>query len=127
MDTYQWSAKPGFFMQPWTLMSPDSMGQFPAAALIFREGLVATGDVLVDLNLKIADIENLKGTPMPQNAALDALGLKNIPDGDDAQARQRDRSAGPLRPAGRTSVSRKPAVPPSWSIWLRSSIDPHRP
>jgi hypothetical protein len=35
----------------------------------------------VDLNLKIADIENLKGTPLPQNAALDALGLKAIPAG----------------------------------------------
>ncbi len=81
MDTNHWSAKPGFFMQPWTLMAPDSMGQFPAAALIFRQGLVATGEVLVDLDLKIADIENLKGTPLPQNAALDALGLKAIPTG----------------------------------------------
>ncbi|HEV7402924.1 MAG TPA: hypothetical protein VGO11_08365 [Chthoniobacteraceae bacterium] len=81
LDGNHWSAKPGFFMQPWTLMAPDSMGQFPAAALIFRQGLVAVGEVLVDLNLKIADIENLKGTPLPQNAALDALGLQAIPTG----------------------------------------------
>ena len=47
-----WSVKPGYFMQPWTLMSPAMMGQFPAAALIFRRGLVEPGDLLVDLDLK---------------------------------------------------------------------------
>ena len=56
LDTASWSVKPGYFMQPWTLMSPAMMGQFPAAALIYRKGLVATGDLLVDLNLKIGDL-----------------------------------------------------------------------
>ena len=73
--------KPGYFMQPWTLMSPAMMGQFPAAALIYRKGLVATGDLLVDLNLKIGDILDLKGTPLPQDAALDELRLKDVPKG----------------------------------------------
>ena len=73
--------KPNFFMQPWTLMSPAMMGQFPAAALIYRKGLVATGDLLVDLNLKFGDLLDLKGTPMPQDAALDELRLKDVPKG----------------------------------------------
>ena len=81
LDSASWSVKPGFFMQPWTLMSPAMMGQFPAAALIFRKGLVATGEVFVDLNLKIRDILDLQGTPLPQDAALDELRLKDVPKG----------------------------------------------
>ncbi len=81
LDTAAWSVKPGFFMQPWTLMSPAMMGQFPAAALIYRKGLVATGDLLVDLNLKVGDLLDLKGTPLPQDAALDELRLKDVPKG----------------------------------------------
>ena len=81
LDSASWSVKPGFFMQPWTLMSPAMMGQFPAAALIYRKGLVATGDLLVDLNFKVGDLLDLKGTPMPQDAALDELRLKDVPKG----------------------------------------------
>ena len=81
LDTAIWSVKPGFFMQPWTLMSPAMMGQFPAAALIYRNGLVATGELLVDLNLTVSELLNLQGTPMPQDAALDELRLKDVPKG----------------------------------------------
>jgi hypothetical protein len=81
LDGSQWSVKPGFFMQPWTLMSPAMMGQFPAAALIFRKGLVAEGDVLADVTLTPQDLFDLKGTPLPQDAALDELRLKDVPQG----------------------------------------------
>ncbi len=74
-------------MQPWTLMSPAMMGQFPAAALIYRQGLVRRGDVLVDLNLNVDDLLDLKGTPLPQDAALDELRLKDVPRGTDASGR----------------------------------------
>jgi hypothetical protein len=37
------------------------VGQFPAAALIYRKGLVATGDLLVDLN----KITNIGHDPWP--------------------------------------------------------------
>lgn len=74
-DGPAWSVKPGFWMQPWTLMSPAMMGQFPAAALIYREGLVASGDVLADVQLGLDDLRALKGTPLPQDAALDELRL----------------------------------------------------
>ena len=80
-DGASWSVKPGYFMQAWTLMAPAMMGQFPAAAKIFREGLVAEGDVLIDLNLKLADLYNLKGTPLPQDAGFDELRLKDVPKG----------------------------------------------
>jgi hypothetical protein len=81
LDGDLWNVKPGYFMQPWTLMSPAMMGQFPAAALIYRKGLVAEGDELVSLNLKVADLLNLSGTPMPQDASFDALRAADVPTG----------------------------------------------
>jgi hypothetical protein len=83
LDEDQWSAKPGYFMQPWTLMSPAMMGQFPAAALIYRQGLLLVGDEMVSLNLKIQDLKNLAGTPMPQDASFDALRAKDVPEGSE--------------------------------------------
>jgi len=81
MDSARWVVKPGYFMQPWTLVSPAMMGQFPAAALVYRQGLVAPGETLVDLNLKVDDLLDLKGTPLPQDAAFDELRLKDVPQG----------------------------------------------
>ena len=81
LDEDRWSVKPGYFMQPWTLMSPAIMGQFPAAAMIFRNQLVAPGDVLVELNLRVQDLLALKGTPMPQDASFDELRAKDVPQG----------------------------------------------
>jgi hypothetical protein len=78
-DSATWSVKPGYFMQPWTLLSPAMVGQFPAAARIYRQGLVATGEVLVELNLKVEDLLDLKSTPLPQDAAFDELRLKDVP------------------------------------------------
>ncbi|HVY70686.1 MAG TPA: hypothetical protein VHH73_12210, partial [Verrucomicrobiae bacterium] len=88
-DGAGWSVKPGYFMQPWTLMSPAMMGQFPAAALIFRKGLIAPGEVLAEINLNRDDLLQLKGTPLPQDAALDELRLKDVPSGADLKPGQR--------------------------------------
>jgi len=79
LDGARWSVKPNYWMQQWTVMSPSQMAQFPAAALIYRKGLVSAGETLVDLNLNLADLLELKGTPMPQDAALDELRLKDVP------------------------------------------------
>lgn len=81
LDTTAWTVKPNYFMQPWTLMSPAMMGQFPAAALIYRKGLIKPGEMLVNLNLKMKDLYALKGTPLPQQAALDELRLREVPRG----------------------------------------------
>lgn len=81
LDGATWAVKPGFYMQPWTLMSPAMMGQFPATALLYRKGMVDAGETLVELNLKIDDVESLAGTPLPQDAAFDELRLKDVPQG----------------------------------------------
>ena len=102
LDSSTWAVKPGFFMQPWTLMSPAMMGQFPAAALIYRRGLVPYGETLVDLPLKLDDLLNLQGTPLPQDAAFDELRLKDVPRGTELKPGQ---AIDPLvHFAGRTEV-----------------------
>jgi hypothetical protein len=78
-DGSQWQVKPGYWMQPWTLMSPAMFGQFPAAALLFRAGLVAPGQEMADLELAMTDLLALKGTPLTQAAALDELRLRDVP------------------------------------------------
>jgi hypothetical protein len=89
-------------MQPWTLGSPAMMGQFPATALIYRKGLIKTGDTLVKVKLSTNDLLQLKGTPLPQDAALDELRLKDVPAGGELKAGQR---IDPLvHYAGRTEV-----------------------
>lgn len=88
LDSGTWSVKPGFFMQPWTLMSPTQMGQFPAAALIYRLGLVKTGDLVADLPMKLDDALALKGSKLVQQANLDELRksdlMKGVPDVSEA-------------------------------------------
>jgi hypothetical protein len=81
LDGKDWQVKPGYWMQPWTLMSPAMMGQFPAAALIYRRGLVRSGEVVARIDLNLESLARLEGTPLPQDAALDELRLKDIPVG----------------------------------------------
>jgi len=102
-DSSRWAVKPNFWMQQWTLMTPAMMGQFPAAALIYRRGLIAPGRVLAEIKLNKADLLRLKGTPLPQDAALDELRLADVPQGTEVQPGQR---IDPLiHYAGRVNVS----------------------
>jgi hypothetical protein len=90
-------------MQQWTLMTPAMMGQFPAAALIYRLGLVSPGQVLADIKLNKLDLLRLKGTPLPQDASLDELRLGDVPAGRQVSPGQR---IDPLiHYAGRVNVS----------------------
>jgi len=73
LDGVDWSVKPQFFMQPWTLMSPTQMGQFPAAALIYRNALVSEGSLVASLPISLKDAFALKGTKLSQKANLDLL------------------------------------------------------
>ncbi|HEX7861078.1 MAG TPA: hypothetical protein VF773_12165 [Verrucomicrobiae bacterium] len=101
-DGAGWQVKPNFWMQPWTLMSPAMMGQFPAAALIYRQGLVKAGDLVAKVALSRKDLLDLKGTPLPQDAAFDELRLKDVP--ETAQGRVGDRLDPLLHYVGRSEV-----------------------
>jgi len=89
LDSCRWTVKPETFMQPWTLMSPAMMGQFPAAALVFRRGLVTAGPVVAEVNLEREGLLRLEGTPLPQDASLDELRLRDIPRGAPSRPGQR--------------------------------------
>jgi hypothetical protein len=121
LDGTDWSVKPGYFMQPWTLMSPAMMGQFPAAALIYRKGLVASGEMLVDLNLAVSDLLDLQGTPLPQDAALDELRARDVLRGTSLR---RGSVIDPLvHFAGRTNVRFSPRGGPATLRDLSTLID----
>lgn len=78
-DGAGWSVKPGFFMQPWSLMTPTQIGQFPATALIYRQGLLAEGKLMADLRLPLEDIQALKGSPLAASTNLDELRRMEAP------------------------------------------------
>jgi hypothetical protein len=103
LDGDRWSVKPAYWTQPWTLMSPAMAGQFPAAALIFRQRLVKPGDVLAEVRLNTNDLRQLKGTPLPQDAALDELRLQDVPVGG-AELKPGQRIDPLIHFAGRTEV-----------------------
>lgn len=81
LDSADWAVKPRFFMQPWTLMSPTQAGQFPAAAAVYRTGLLKEGDVVAEAALSLEDAVALKGSPLAPAANLDELRKADLPDG----------------------------------------------
>ena len=60
---------------------PTSMGQFPAAALLYRKGLVRTAEPVVRIEAKLADLFALKGIPVSAPQNLDEFRKKDIPPG----------------------------------------------
>lgn len=65
----------------WSLQAPVTMGQFPAAALIYRQGLIATGATVADIRLGLdEEVYGLTGTPAPEPGNFDLLRLGDIPD-----------------------------------------------
>ncbi len=122
-DGVDWSVKPGYFMQPWTLTAPTQLGQFPAAALIYRRGLVKTGEVLADVTLAVEDLLKLQGTPLPQDAAFDELRLKDVP--QDTTLKQGQRIDPLIHYVGRTRVAfRSPVAPRQESRTTKDSQSP---
>jgi len=101
-DGARWGVKPNFWMQQWTLATPSMLGQFPAAAMVYRRGLVTPGAVLAEVNLNTNDLRQLKGTPLPQDASFDELRLKDVP--QDANLKPGQRLDPLLHYAGRSRV-----------------------
>jgi len=87
-DSPRWEVKPSYFMQPWTLTAPTQLGEFPATALIYREGLVRQGEVVADLPVKINDALALKGANFLRDADLDELRKKDVEGGGKSGERE---------------------------------------
>lgn len=88
-DGANWRVKPRFWMQQWTLATPAMLGQFSAAALLYRKGFVSPGAVVAEVKLNTGDLVHLGGTPLPQDAAFDELRLKDVPSGSEVKPGQR--------------------------------------
>jgi hypothetical protein len=69
----RWTVQPRYVMQPWTLLSPAAMGQFPATALIYRKGLVREAAPATTLNLNLQRLKDLEGMPFAQRDGMDNL------------------------------------------------------
>lgn len=82
-------------LSKFSIASPVIMGQFPATALMYRKGLLQSGDRVVDVPLKLDDLFNLRGAPLiaPQN--LDQFRAQDVPPGQ-VQQRDRPQSIDPL-------------------------------
>lgn len=101
-DGDRWQVKPRYWMQQWTISTPAMLGQFPAAALLYRRGLVTPGETVAKVNLNKSELLRLQGTPLPQDASFDELRLKDVPQGVDVKPGQRLDPL--LHYAGRTTV-----------------------
>ncbi len=64
-----------------SIQTPTVMGQFPACALIYRQGLVRPAETVVRVEAKLADLFALKGVPVRAPMNLDELRAKDIPTG----------------------------------------------
>ena len=70
VEDRRWTTRYRDVATPWPLNSPGQLGQFPAAALIFRNGLVSHGEVVAGVSLGHQSLNELRGTPLPQGVSL---------------------------------------------------------
>jgi hypothetical protein len=72
-------------MSKWPIQTAATMGQYPAASLIYRKGYVAEGPVAVNERLSLNDLYALKGAAMSQPLGLDSYRIGDVPEGVEAE------------------------------------------
>lgn len=60
----------------WPIQNPAQAGQWPAAALIYRQNLIQPAAPSMELELGVESILDLEGMPVAQSANLDAMQAK---------------------------------------------------
>ncbi|MER3473468.1 MAG: hypothetical protein C4335_05415 [Armatimonadota bacterium] len=75
-------------LSKFSIQTPVVFGQFPADALVFRQGLVQEARPVVIANLKLSDLFALKGAPVSQPVNLDELRARDIPAGQTATVQE---------------------------------------
>lgn len=78
LDAVVWFSTDGSAWQPsirsqWPIQNPSQLGQWPAAALIFRQGLAAQAEPAARVTLDKGRIFALEGQPVAQTPHLDAM------------------------------------------------------
>jgi len=89
LESERWTTRIRGTATPWPLTSPGQLGQFPAAALLFRRGLVAPGGVVAQVALDRGDLFALRGTPLPQGAPFPEGELRQAVNHGPVGAKQR--------------------------------------
>jgi hypothetical protein len=79
-NVVRWDQQLGKF----AIASPVVMGQFPATAIIYRQGRLRSGEPVVTLDRPIQAIQALQGAPVVAPESLDALRESDIPDDGEA-------------------------------------------
>ena len=84
---------PGWQQQltKWPVQGPDTMGQFPAFALMYRQNLVQEGPVAAEVTVGVDHLKNLGGAPTVGVVNLDDLRAADVPAGEAAQVPGVDR------------------------------------
>jgi hypothetical protein len=68
-------------LSKFSLQSPVSWDQYPAAALMYRQGLIDTAPVVASVNLNVEKLKQLNGWPINTRTNLDTLRAADIPAG----------------------------------------------
>ena len=68
-------------MNMWPIQTPATIGQYPAASLIYRLGYVDEGPVAINEALRLEDLYEFKGGAMSQPLGLDELRAADVPEG----------------------------------------------
>lgn len=95
-----WQQVPSKF----SIQTPVIMGQSPAAALIFRKGLVKPGAPVVEVSLKPTELFALKGAPVVAPVNLEELRARDIPAGQTAEVARLERIDPLAHLVGKVSV-----------------------
>ncbi|MCS6815239.1 MAG: hypothetical protein NZ772_16925, partial [Cyanobacteria bacterium] len=110
-------------LDKFTIASPVTMGQFPATALMYRQGMVQPGKTVVDISLTLNDLNSLKGAPVTAPQNLDEFRAQDIPPGQTLQTQQ-VKSLDPFAYlVGKVNLRVVPQATPSRLLNLADFID----
>lgn len=73
-------------LDKFSVATPAILGQFPATALIYRKGLIASGESVVDVTLNLEDLQALEGAPVTAPQNLDTFRASQVQPGQTLQA-----------------------------------------
>jgi hypothetical protein len=110
-------------LRKFPMQTPAMMGQFPAAALVYRTGLVKPADVVVRANLSVAGLQKLEGAPLSQPINLDELRAKDVPAGQMAEFERLEKIDPLSFCVGRVEMHFADTAAPSQIVDLSKFID----
>jgi hypothetical protein len=75
VDDDDWTAA----LDKFSIANPATMGQFPAAAVVYRRGLVKQADAVVRVVTSTANLDDLQGIPLAPPESLEHFRAQDVP------------------------------------------------